>query len=260
MKYLYKDFLKNSIHCKSLRINYYLSPLLLKYNFTHAFFTKNSSEIKVDFLSDSLSLGKINCKLSQIHSNLVTFGSESNISQEVNADGLVSDELNQNLWIYTADCMPILFADKKKRNVAALHCGRAGLEKNVIGNILRKFDSLGSSRMDILVAIGPSISKENYLVDKNTSEIFYENINSNLSDTKEELLTGYLQERYKNSSFNTHLFPIDIKKHAQIQLLAGKISNDNIEISSKCTFNSSSEFHSWRKNKTTKRQWNFISS
>ena len=64
--------------------------------------------------------------------------------------------------------MPILFADKRKRYVAAIHCGRKGLENGIIRNSIKIFDKIGSHRKDIVVAIGPSISKENYLVDKKT--------------------------------------------------------------------------------------------
>ena len=59
----------------------------------------------------------------------MSFGSHSQEGNKVDADGLVSDKCNQNLWVYTADCMPIFFADIVTRNVAALHCGRKGLEK-----------------------------------------------------------------------------------------------------------------------------------
>ena len=57
------------------------------------------------------------------------FGSHSEKVIKTDADGLVSNKCNQNLWVYTADCMPIFFADKITRNVATLHCGRKGLEK-----------------------------------------------------------------------------------------------------------------------------------
>ena len=65
---------------------------------------------------------------------LLTGGEEEEAEEEeiVEADGMVSDRHNQNLWIYTADCMPILFADKRKRLVAAIHCGRKGLANKII--------------------------------------------------------------------------------------------------------------------------------
>ena len=134
----------------------------------------------------------MNCVPNQIHSNVVVFGSLSQEGRKSNADGLIGNKRNQNLWIYTADCMPIFFADKKKRNVAALHCGRKGLEKKIIKNLVKIFDYLGTSRDNLLVAIGPAISKEHYLVDKMTLKEFYrksenKNITVKLTKTKKNL-------------------------------------------------------------------------
>ena len=71
----------------------------------------------------------MNCVSNQIHSNVIVFGSNSGEGIKTDADGIFGNKWNQNLWVYTADCMPIFFADKRTRNVATLHCGRKGLEK-----------------------------------------------------------------------------------------------------------------------------------
>jgi len=120
---------------------------------------------------------------------VIVFGSHSEKGIKTDADGLVSNKCNQNLWVYSADCMPIFFEDKRTRNVAALHCGRKGLEKKIIKNLVKIFDNLGTLRDDLLVAIGPAISKENYLVDKITLKEFYrkaenKNITVKLTKTK----------------------------------------------------------------------------
>ena len=86
---------------------------------------------------------------------MIVFGSHSQEENKTDADGLFGDKCNQNLWVYTADCMPILFADKRTRNVAALHCGRKGLEKKIINNLVKIFENLGTFRDDLIVAIGP---------------------------------------------------------------------------------------------------------
>ena len=49
---------------------------------------------------------------------MIVFGSHSQKGIKTDADGLVGNKCSQNLWVYTADCMPIFFADKRKRNVA----------------------------------------------------------------------------------------------------------------------------------------------
>ena len=45
-----------------------------------------------------------------------------NLKPEI-ADSLITKEQYQSLWIYTADCIPILIADIKTRNIEAFHAG-----------------------------------------------------------------------------------------------------------------------------------------
>ena len=154
--------------------------------------------------------------------------------------------------------MPILFADKRTRNVAALHCGRKGLEKKIINNLVKIFDNLGTIRDDLIVSIGPSISKKHYLIDKRTLKEFYikaenKKIAVNLTKTEEDLCFGdsnYLKEQNLNQ--------LDLKRSAYRQLLNENIPNTNIDISNLCTYKLKNEFNSWRRNKTISRQWNFI--
>tara|TARA_B100000161_G_scaffold37067_1_gene22105 strand:+ start:487 stop:975 length:489 start_codon:yes stop_codon:yes gene_type:complete len=162
--------------------------------------------------------------------------------------------------VYTADCMPIFFADKRTRKVAALHCGRKGLEKKIIKNLVKIFDNLGTFRDDLLVAIGPSISKENYLVDKKTLKEFFtkaenKKIKENLTRTEKDF---YFND--SNQLKDQNLNQLDLKRFAYGQLLDENIPNTNIDISNLCTYKLKNEFNSWRRNKTISRQWNFICS
>ena len=191
---------------------------------------------------------------------MVVFGSHSQEWSKTDADGLVGNKCNQNLWVYTADCMPIFFADKRTRNVAALHCGRKGLENKIIKNLVRIFDNLGTSRDDLLVAIGPSISEEHYIVDKKTLKEFYRR-------AENKKITVNLNNNEKDFCFNNsshfkeqNLNKLDLKRSAYIQLLSENIPNTNINISNLCTYKLNNEFNSWRKSKTFSRQWNFICS
>jgi len=188
------------------------------------------------------------------------FGSHSQKGTKTDADGLVGNKCNQNLWVYTADCMPIFFADKRTRNVATLHCGRKGLEKKIIKNLVKIFDTFGTSRDDLLVAIGPAISKEHYLVDKMTLKEFYrkaenKNITVKLTKTKKDLCfcdSNHFREQNLNQ--------LDLKRSAYRQLLNENIPNTNIDISNLCTYKFNNEFYSWRRSKTISRQWNLICS
>jgi len=191
---------------------------------------------------------------------VIVFGSYSEEGIKTDADGLVGNKCNQNLWVYTADCMPIFFADKGTRNVATLHCGRKGLEKKIIKNLVKIFDNLGTSRDNLLVAIGPSISRENYLVDKITLKEFFrkaedKKIVANLNKTEKDLCfseSNYLNEQNLNQ--------IDLKRSAYRQLINENIPNKNIDISNLCTYKLKNEFNSWRRSNTISRQWNLICS
>ena len=247
-----KHFKKTKIDIKNINYKYYLSPIMVKNNFKHGFFTKTSSEIKLSLLSKHLNKNNNDCVLNQIHSNKIIFGSKTQGNEIVEADGLVNDKQNQNLWIYTADCMPILFADKRKRCVAAIHCGRRGLEIKIIKNIIKILNDNGSSKEDLLVAIGPSISKKHYLIDEKTLQNFYK-------QTSHKELISFSENERILIKLKKDDFHLNLKKYAYIQLLNENIPNSNIDISNLCTFQSDYDFYSWRRSKSPLRQWNFIS-
>ena len=258
----YKEiaFAKAEIFIQNKIFEYYSSPILSQYKFSHAFFTKSSSEKFLQLLGKHFNKNYVNCVLNQIHSNVIVFGSHSHKGNKLDADGLVADKLNQNLWVYTADCLPIFFADKRTRNVAVLHCGRKGLEKRIIKNLVKILDDLGTSREDLLAAIGPSISKKNYFVDKKTLKEFYR-----AAENKE--LTLYLSKTEKifyfsklNNLKEQNLNQIDLRRCAYRQLLNENILDTNIDISNLCTYELKNEFNSWRRTRTMSRQWNFICS
>jgi len=191
---------------------------------------------------------------------VIVVGSLSQEGSKTDADGLIGNKYNQNLWIYTADCMPIFFADKKTRNVAALHCGRKGLEKKIIKNLVKIFDNFGTTRDDLLVAIGPAISKEHYLVDKMTLKEFYrkaenKNITVKLTKTKKDFFFND-SNHFREQNLNQ----LDLKRSAYRQLLNENIPHTNIDISNLCTYKFNNEFYSWRMSKTISIQLNLFCS
>ena len=258
MAYHQKYFQENELTVENKKLKYYSSPNLFKNNFNHGFFTKISSQLNLSDLSNQINLNQ-NCVLNQIHSNQIVFGKNIQGEKRVEADGMICDTHNHNLWVYTADCMPILFADKRKRFIAAIHCGRKGLENKIIKNLIKIFDNLGTSKQDLLVAIGPSISKKYYLVDKKTAHDFYkktffeEQISSSKRNTVLLSLKNFIKFKKQD------LISLDLKEHAHSQLIKENIPNSNIDISRLCTYESNRDFFSWRRSKTLSRQWSFIS-
>ncbi len=253
-----KYFVENELYINNRKFKYFLSPLLLKNNFKHGFFTKTSSEVNLSLLTNCQNQNQ-NFILKQIHSNKIIFCSNALLENRHEADGIFCDRSKRNLWIYTADCMPILFADKTKRFVAAIHCGRKGLENKIIKNTIKFFANFGTTKEDLLVAIGPSISKRNYLIDKKTFLNFYKKNSLEEPNYSINLRNSYYSNNFSKLK-NQSLIPLDLKDIAHTQLLNEKIPDLNIDISTLCTYESKNDFYSWRRSKTASRQWSFISN
>jgi copper oxidase (laccase) domain-containing protein len=97
--------------------------------------------------------------------------------------------------------------------------------------MVKFFDNFGTSRNDLLVAIGPSISKEHYLVDKITFKEFYrkfENKNITINLTKTEKDHFFCDSNHLKKQ---NLNQLDLKRSAYRQLLSENIPNTNIDVS-----------------------------
>jgi polyphenol oxidase len=82
------------------------------------------------------------------------------------ADVLISNDPSTALAVQTADCVPLLIADRRTGAVGAAHAGWRGLAAGVPGVAVRAMhDAFDTTPADVVVAIGPSISAGNYEVD-----------------------------------------------------------------------------------------------
>jgi hypothetical protein len=92
---------------------------------------------------------------------------------ETEADIVVSDNLALALAVQTADCVPLLVADRRTGAVAAAHAGWRGTAARVAiaatGALAREF---GSRPADLVAAVGPSIGACCYEVGDEVRERF----------------------------------------------------------------------------------------
>jgi polyphenol oxidase len=98
----------------------------------------------------------------QVHGTDIHVVTEEDFGKTVHqVDGLVAaqNELSQQvlLGVITADCVPILFADPKKRIIGAAHSGWRGTLGRIGKHMIDAMQSLGSYAGDIVVGIGPHI-------------------------------------------------------------------------------------------------------
>ncbi len=82
------------------------------------------------------------------------------------ADALVTATPGLALGILTADCAPVLFADREAGVVGAAHAGWKGALGGVTDSTISLMETLGARRDRIAAAIGPCIARASYEVDK----------------------------------------------------------------------------------------------
>ncbi len=102
----------------------------------------------------------------QVHGNrCVIVDSETDLTARPEADALATRTPGLLLGILTADCVPVLFADRQAGVVAAAHAGWKGALAGVTDATLAAMESLGARRTHIAAAIGPCIGRASYEVD-----------------------------------------------------------------------------------------------
>ena len=101
--------------------------------------------------------------LDQVHSNIV-----HNVNRvtrkKLKGDSLITSKKGIALGILTADCAPVFIYDPINNLISALHAGWKGAFKQIISKTIKKFKLKGSNLNDLIVVIGPCISKNNYEV------------------------------------------------------------------------------------------------
>lgn len=80
------------------------------------------------------------------------------------ADAMVTTCPGIALGILTADCAPVLFADREARVVGAAHAGWRGALGGVLSNTIDAMEQHGARRDRIVAAVGPCIAQASYEV------------------------------------------------------------------------------------------------
>lgn len=103
----------------------------------------------------------------QVHSpDCVTVSEPWGDDARPEADALVTARPGILLGIVTADCAPVLFADREAGVIGAAHAGWKGALHGVTDRTIEAMEALGASRRAIVAAIGPCIAQPSYEVDE----------------------------------------------------------------------------------------------
>ena len=179
--------------------------------------------------------------LKQFHSDVVC-GFSTVPGEPPSADASISNTPSLLLGIQTADCVPILLLDPKKRAVAAVHAGWRGtlqrIVEKTVGRMKMEFKTAPS---DLLAAIGPAIGGRCYEVGTEVAAAFHSQF-SNAPEWFDELRTGDEPNplQWLNQFPPGHQPPpknvrLDLRKANRAQLLAAGLRPQNIFVSDLCT-------------------------
>jgi YfiH family protein len=185
--------------------------------------------------------------LKQIHSSIVQVVGKADAEDEVTskADGMMTSEPGILLGIQTADCIPVLIADRKKRAVAAFHAGWRGTLKRIVeSGVGRMRLEFGSRPEDMIAAIGPGIGACCYAVGEEVRmefesqfiyapELFSEGHDSNPVREKYPLL--FLTARAPGHSNIGPALHLNLFEANRRQLLDAGLNPKNIFVQGDCT-------------------------
>jgi YfiH family protein len=110
--------------------------------------------------------------LRQFHSSMVRFFPGA-AEGRLKGDALATRARRRLLTVQTADCVPILLVDRRRRAIAAIHAGWRGtlarIAQKTVGDLRRRF---GTRPEDLLAAIGPAIGRCCYEVGPEVAQQF----------------------------------------------------------------------------------------
>jgi len=182
---------------------------------------------------------KLNCEkkpivaLNQNHGNkVVCFNNQKDVKNKIIGDAIITTLKNVGISVLTADCVPILFYNPKKKIVGCVHAGWKGALNRIIENTVDKFLELNSNTRDLVAAIGPCINHHYYEVGHD----FYKK---------------FVDQNKNNQQFfivlNDKKYLFNIRSYINAKLIRLGINNiDHIEMD---TFSNKENFFSYRRSK-----------
>lgn len=236
----------------------YLTCSLLEL-WPHGFFTQQFWPRSPVELTQVLQPKAAVYRLQQVHGNTVL--SPKEIGDDLAAaDGLISEQPLQAVWVASADCTPVLMGDVKTKQVAALHAGWRGTARKIVPQAIAKLQTQGSKIEDLRIALGPAIAGEVYQV---SLEVAAEIGNSIVTHEDEKFIVEALHD-LPNSPLLADPQPgkvrVDVRRVNVLQLESLGISQEQIAIAPYCTYQTPEHFFSYRREQQKKVQWSGIVS
>jgi YfiH family protein len=157
------------------------------------------------------------------------------------ADASITDRPDAVCAILTADCLPVLFCDRRGSVVGAAHAGWRGLAGGVLENTVSRMRSKGAD--EILAWLGPAIGPERFEVGQEVMDAFaaLHRDTASAFNKIEERPGKYLANIYQ-------LARILLKRHGVENVYGGMA----------CTVTDAGRYYSYRRDKITGRMATLI--
>jgi hypothetical protein len=169
----------------------------------------------------------------QVHGTEIVEINACHIGTKPCADALMTNVPGILVTVQTADCVPVLIADRKQRAVAAVHAGRRGTAAGFLNEVVRKLkERYGSEPPDLVAVLGPGISGPRY-------------------EVREECLPPF-QERFADwrmfcDPHKGGKWLLDLPGAIRRQIIAAGVPAKQVGLSGPCTFSENSRFYSYRR-------------
>jgi YfiH family protein len=179
--------------------------------------------------------------LKQFHSDVIHVFNDAP-TDPCRGDASITNHPGLLLAIQTADCVPILLVDPKKRAIAAIHAGWRGTLARIAAKTIGKMQMhFGTKPADLLAAIGPSIGGCCYEVGTEVAHQFLSQF-PDAPDYFDEFRTGDEPNpiQWLNMMPPGHQPPpkgvlLDLRKANRSQLLTAGLRPQNIHTIDLCT-------------------------
>jgi YfiH family protein len=185
--------------------------------------------------------------LSQVHGTVVANLAEVGPQQVPEADACMSTVPGRVCVIMTADCLPVLLADKQGKTVAAAHAGWRGLASGVLENTVEAMRAAGAG--ELTAWMGPAIGQYQFEVGPDVKQAF-------LSGAANESGVRHVEAAFSIIEGKPGKYLADI--YALARYLLHRAGVSEVHGGEFCTVSNSGRFYSYRRDGVTGRQATLI--
>jgi purine-nucleoside/S-methyl-5'-thioadenosine phosphorylase / adenosine deaminase len=174
--------------------------------------------------------------LNQVHSDTVHVIEEAP-RKRIRGDAAITRQPGLLLVIRTADCLPVLLVETRKRVVAAVHCGWKGTAKRILEKVVLEMEERqGADPAAILAALGPCIGCSCYEVGEDVRSTFRK--------------SGFPEFLFRPTAGRAGRYLFDLRSSNRLQLLELGVKADHIFGADICT-HCDARYPSYRRDKDT---------